>query len=1106
MGSIQLLLGKTRARRRRAVAHNALSGVDRLGRPNFLYITDTIRKRDLVAQEYVQYRKGAAFLPEVTTVSQLVGELARRHGDGRAVWSLPAIEWMTERLLIDEGERWPWLGAVGPTAARPLARLHASWDEARQPSLGSGRAGEVEAFLRHLHERLSGDPSARTQGDALRALLVALQRPSDTVASWLSRPHAVILDDVLHPSALRREVLITLARAWQAFGAHVLFGFESGQDLGGAEAGRFFEYDEEDAVAFSLRPFAATRAFRRALFTELVAEGGEADIVVASADGSLRTVDPGEDPGPPEPADLADRIYTPSRGPAPMEGLGLVQWADPEAEVRGIAHAVKEALLAGAVAEQLWVAFPGLPGYLPLVRRTFTALGIPYTTSAGQALQSLPAVRVVLRISQLAAEGFPAQDTLALAASPLVALLPAALASTLARACRERGVVAGRPGGWWPALAAARNLPPEAEAALAALDAALTPLAPLAAPLPARAWRTALHEVFRCWRILEHAQQQVAEVPHTATLAGLGRLLELVDEVAADATTAWSGAWDATRLAEALNERVEGAAVPDHPTGAFGVQIVGMLELRGIHPPQLWIGGLIAEDFPPPPREDWLLPRAARRVLDEPDAAAECRYLLASALRNVGTGTQALTLSWPATRDGRPVAPSPLLEDLLAVPLDDPPLSGEAAPTLASRVYRPRGSGGAPLGPGELDALLGAAEARGQATDVWRAAAAHPAALDAAMAHLRARRDPEGFGRYDGVLVRPPPLPPVLNVTRLERYLHCPAQYYYANVLRLDPEQPWEPDYTAPARGTLLHTVLSRFLLEAMRLGLRRFTTLDDTAPPRLSVLHALLHRVGTEEITRAEAETTLSPGLARHHRERWLGGLIDESPPGLLASWLLAEREAPWDRGPERVEWDFEHLACGPVRLKGRVDRVDRLSDGTPMVIDYKTGQAPPSRRVEAGLSIQGLVYLAAVTSEATGGSGGPGVSVYQELRGPSRLAWEGWAGDPEVIKRLVPRARQVVPIDARGHQEHQASWAAAVTRMAQGVFHPTLADPEDAGCSWCDYRYICRVDPIRNAQIRDRANPRWQAPLSPAPAPPTNTAPPTNAAPDPGPIPESP
>src|SRR5690606_8510525 len=38
--------------------------------------------------------------------------------------------------------------------------------------------------------------------------------------------------------------------------------------------------------------------------------------------------------------------------------------------------------------------------------------------------------------------------------------------------------------------------------------------------------------------------------------------------------------------------------------------------------------------------------------------------------------------------------------------------------------------------------------------------------------------------------------------------------------------------------------------------------------------------------------------------------------------------------------------VQAGPLRLRGKLDRVDRLADGDELIIDYKTGNAPSPRQ----------------------------------------------------------------------------------------------------------------------------------------------------------------
>lgn len=1056
MGSLRILLGKTRVRRRRGLAHRnlveeAFSGEDPWGRPNYLYLTDTVRKKHVVEAEWLAYRQGRSFPPLVDTVSGFIERLAIRHGDGRASWGLGAIALVAERLLVAApflaAAPWPWLGALGDPArvGADLAALHQDWDEAGQPALSGTRGPELARFLSALHARLCADRARRPLGEAIRQLIDTVESPPEALAQELRRTQAVIVDDVLHPSPLRRELLVRLSRAWFALGVHVALCFESGPDLGGAEAARFFAYDDDEAAAFSLRPFAATRVFRHALFQQLVAEGGEAEIVIAGHD-SVRTVEPGDPPGEAEPPDLVDRLYLEGGAVEIPASLRLQASGDPDVEVRGIARAVKERLLAGAPPEELCVAFPGLPAYVPVIRRRFAELGIPFALSAGRPALPRPMTQAVLAIATLPAEGFPVQETLALLGSDLVTVLPRAEASALARRCREEGV---REIGRVDHIGVT-----QACAALAALVGDVEP----------RTWASTIFQVVREWGLMVDEARCPDPAVRAGSLQALGVALAAMEEVAADAASVDPGPWPARRLARLLRARLEAARIREPGSDEGRVQVVGMLELRGIHPKHLWIGGLLADDFPAREPDDYLVARAARRALDTLDPSDEARYLFASAIRNGLAEGHSLTLSWPLARDGSPVAPSPFVEDLLQIEGMD------------ARLERVRHLPGGPLGAAELDAMLGEAAAAGVDPGAWAALA--PLA-DGLEGRIVSRRDRTRFGAWDGILTRPPALPPSLGVTVMETYLTCPAKYLFARVLGADAESTWDPDLDPAARGTLLHAILQRFLDRLVTSGVPRLTGLDVEQRP---TVRALLAACAEEALAEDEEIARLSPSLRAYHRERWLGGLVDGAAAGLLVRWLQAEIDRPWVADLHAREWTFAPVRFGPLAIRGRVDRVDRIGVDGVLVIDYKSGKAPAAAMVRAGLRIQGFVYAEAARAELGRSSA---AAMYQELRGPRDVAATGWVGDAALVDRLAPDQKDRIALDADPdnalHDTFRSHLADAGARMAAGRFHTTLAGPKQARCDLCDYARACRVDHARNAAIRELEDPRWQAPLGP-------------------------
>ena len=211
----------------------------------------------------------------------------------------------------------------------------------------------------------------------------------------------------------------------------------------------------------------------------------------------------------------------------------------------------------------------------------------------------------------------------------------------------------------------------------------------------------------------------------------------------------------------------------------------------------------------------------------------------------------------------------------------------------------------------EVNALLGqgasARPARGTGVQpAGRLAARRRArgvgAANVGRGHTEPSLDPFIPRRGDGVM---------LSASDIETYRLCPLKYKFARVFRI----PQEP--TIHQRfGIVLHQVLERFhkspapareeLFELFEASWRRggFGDSDDELQFRERALHALE---------------------------------------------LYWERVRDQEGEPEWFERSFS-FQLGPHLLRGRVDRVDRLPDGSYELIDYKTGKAKTEERPAPG------------------------------------------------------------------------------------------------------------------------------------------------------------
>jgi ATP-dependent helicase/nuclease subunit B len=193
---------------------------------------------------------------------------------------------------------------------------------------------------------------------------------------------------------------------------------------------------------------------------------------------------------------------------------------------------------------------------------------------------------------------------------------------------------------------------------------------------------------------------------------------------------------------------------------------------------------------------------------------------------------------------------------------------------------------------------------------------------------------------------RPAPAPPVeqrperISVTAVDRLKADPFAFYAQAILKLQKRDPVDADHTARWKGEAVHKALEEWLQH------------DECDPDRL--------RPRAERLLQDEA---IHPML----RALWAPRLLE------AIDWIAGmEREnQAKGRRPLAAEVAGETV-LGGVTVHGRVDRIDRLADGGLAVIDYKTGQPPTQKAVDAGFALQlgllGLIGRAGGFADVTG------------------------------------------------------------------------------------------------------------------------------------------
>jgi probable DNA repair protein len=165
----------------------------------------------------------------------------------------------------------------------------------------------------------------------------------------------------------------------------------------------------------------------------------------------------------------------------------------------------------------------------------------------------------------------------------------------------------------------------------------------------------------------------------------------------------------------------------------------------------------------------------------------------------------------------------------------------------------------------------------------------------------------------------------------------------------------------------------------------------------------------------------------------------------GVVSNWLVVEKERPEPFTVEKVEHTLAVELSG-LKLELRADRIDRLKNGSLVLIDYKTGaQTKTKLENNRPQEPQLLVYAAAVAEPVDG-------LYFAELR--------------NVGVRAVGHARKK-HFNSQGVKDHPRDWdkfvedsRETVHRLASEFLQGKAdVDPQKVACEYCKVKPICRI-----------------------------------------------
>ncbi len=295
----------------------------------------------------------------------------------------------------------------------------------------------------------------------------------------------------------------------------------------------------------------------------------------------------------------------------------------------------------------------------------------------------------------------------------------------------------------------------------------------------------------------------------------------------------------------------------------------------------------------------------------------------------------------------------------------------------------------------------------------------------------------------------------IVSASRLESWANCPYQYFLGYVAGVEPtERPEdEPGITPLERGSIVHHVLERFVLERKRQQI-------DGRAEQLDLLKTLT----AEAFDEFEGDgSAVPPALLAMERD---------SVVRKLERWLSAESEmmVKWGVKPYEAEFEFGFSSSTApavavpigddesVLFRGKVDRIDRSDDGRRIIVfDYKTG-----------------------SSGSYGGLGDDPVKEGRRLQLPLYTRAASAIDHPDTDEPVVQaaywfvfeKAGGVLKPDLADQPDSGEQFEKVVSTIAggikDGVFPPTPRGRPGwwegkttlENCRWCPYDAVCPSD----------------------------------------------
>lgn len=252
-----------------------------------------------------------------------------------------------------------------------------------------------------------------------------------------------------------------------------------------------------------------------------------------------------------------------------------------------------------------------------------------------------------------------------------------------------------------------------------------------------------------------------------------------------------------------------------------------------------------------------------------------------------------------------------------------------------------------------------------------------------------------------------------LSPSRLNDYLACPRKFFYLKVLGIDVE---EANWDSANYGSIIHKLLENAVRIAKQTG--KYPDIDEI-----------------NKDFQASLDNSKFTSEAQKEKFEKLGS-------NLIKNYYPHFASIPPERITE-VEYTFDGVKLDNYTLTGKIDRIEKNSDGTYELYDYKTGQPVSEKQVAKCGTKEGyynqLCFYKYAFEKATGQKVSKTGLIYVEEH-RKNVYKELTKDDMDYIEELIKSTYE---------------------KINNLEFDPVKEDSNGA-CKGCPYKHLCRLDLI--------------------------------------------